>query len=75
MTERRKLWEDVLAQDQRRRSLLILLLDYIDLLGAELDETALVAHVHGWRSTRHEEGNRLRAEIEKYVEKPAGKNS
>jgi hypothetical protein len=37
---------------------------YAALLGAELNETATIAHLHHWRSTRFEEGKRLRAELE-----------
>lgn len=37
-----------------------LLLEYITLLSEELDETVPVAYAHGWRSSRHEEGERLR---------------
>lgn len=34
--------------------------EYIKLLGDELDETVEMAHIHGWKSTRYEEGKRLR---------------
>lgn len=37
--------------------------EYIALLGKELDETASIAHIHGWRSSRVEEGKILREEI------------
>ena len=36
---------------------------YVAFLGEELDETAQIAHLHHWRSTRFEEGKRLRAEL------------
>ena len=36
---------------------------YVQLLEAELDETVTWAAVHGWRSSRFEEGERLRAAI------------
>jgi len=38
--------------------------EYIKLLGEELDELAVLAHTHGWRSTRGEQGLRLRNEID-----------
>jgi hypothetical protein len=61
----REILEQVLREDSRHRRLCILLLDYIDLLSNELEETAIMAHERGWRSKRVEEGERLRAEIEK----------
>lgn len=36
---------------------------YVDLLRKELEETVSIAYVHGWRSTRFEEGKLLRAEL------------
>lgn len=66
MPFRRDLWEKALEEGPRLRKLSLLLLDYINLLSAELDETALIAHDRGWRSSRVAEGERLRAEIESY---------
>lgn len=63
---RRELWEEALQEGPRLRKLALLLLDYIDLISAELDETAPMASLHGWKSSRVEEGERLRAAIEKY---------
>ncbi len=62
-SNRRKRFEEILAHEADRRKVSLLLLDYIDMLVAELEETAQIAHVHGWRSTRIEEGKRLRAEL------------
>jgi len=44
---------------------------YVKLLSDELNEITMLAHVHGWRSTRSEEGKIVRADIlrlkEQYV--------
>ena len=40
------------------------LISYIGLLGKELDAVVPLAHVHGWRSTRHEEGKEARAKLD-----------
>lgn len=37
--------------------------EYINLLVEELDELVSIASVHGWKSSRVEEGERLRSEI------------
>ena len=37
--------------------------DYIVLLGKELDEVVPLAHTHGWRSSRYEEGKEARKKI------------
>ena len=71
-SERRKLWEAALAEGPRLRKLALLLLDYIDLLGAELDETVPIAHLHGWKSSRYEEGVKLRAAIENHETQGSG---
>ena len=42
---------------------------YIDLLQEEFDEVVGVAYASGWRSTRAEEGERLRQAIEAIKEK------
>lgn len=60
---RRQMFEEALAYEGKLRQTAILLLDYIDLLGAELEETAPIAHDHGWRSSRVEEGKRIRAAL------------
>lgn len=39
--------------------------EYIALLCEELDETATIAHAHGWRTSRLEEGELLRDKIVK----------
>lgn len=72
MTIRRDLWEQALAEGPHLRKLSLLLLDYIDLISAELDETAPMAALHGWKSTRVEEGERLRAAIEQHGVKKGG---
>lgn len=38
--------------------------EYIKLIGDELYETVPLAAMHGWKSTRHEEGKRQRAVME-----------
>jgi len=38
--------------------------DYIILLGKELDEVVPLASVHGWRSSRYEEGKKARNKID-----------
>ncbi len=38
--------------------------EYIKLIGDELYETVPLAAMHGWQSTRHEEGKRQRAVTE-----------
>lgn len=68
-TIRRELWEAALQEGPRLRKLALLLLDYIDVLSAELDETTPIAHDHGWRSSRVAEGARLRTQIESYNSK------
>lgn len=60
---RRKRFEEILVHEAHRRKVTVLLLDYIDMLVAELEETSGIAFVHGWRSSRVEEGKRLRAEL------------
>ena len=47
--------------------------EYITLLGKELDEVIPMAAVHGWKSTRFEEGKKLRALISAQREKMGGK--
>ena len=39
------------------------LITYIGLLGRELDELAVLAHLHGWRTIRKEEGEKARAKL------------
>jgi hypothetical protein len=44
---------------------MIALTKYIELMGVELDETAVLAYTHGWRSGRVELGKEMRAELNK----------
>ncbi len=37
--------------------------EYMKLLGEELSETSTIAHIHGWRSKRVEQGELLRKKI------------
>ena len=37
--------------------------EYIELLVAELSDTAVVTSIHGWRSKRYRDGKRLRGEM------------
>lgn len=65
---RRKLIEDTIQQEDKLKRLCLLLLDYIDLLTAELNETAIMASLHGWKSSRVEEGKVIREKLEKLIE-------
>jgi len=38
--------------------------EYIACMGQELGECVLIAHLHGWRSSRVEKGERLRHELD-----------
>ena len=42
---------------------MIALTKYIELIGAELDETSVLAYTHGWRSDRVELGKEMRSEL------------
>lgn len=59
---RRQMFEEAAALGKPEETV-ILLLDYIDMLSAELNETAQIAHLYHWRSSRVEEGKRLRAAL------------
>lgn len=37
--------------------------EYIELLGEELDDVVQLASLHGWKSSRYEEGKKLRGEL------------
>ena len=39
--------------------------EYIQLLGDESSELVSIAFVHGWRSTRYDQGEKFRKKIEK----------
>jgi len=39
--------------------------EYIYLLICELNEVAILAHIHGWRSTRGRKGEKARKKISK----------
>lgn len=41
---------------------------YIKLILEEAEETVPIAYAHGWRSTRYEEGKRIRKELAKLQE-------
>ena len=38
--------------------------EYIKCMGEELNDCALIAHLHGWKSKRYDEGVKLRKEID-----------
>lgn len=42
---------------------------YIQLLIAELEEVVPIAHIHGWRSKRFEEGELMRQKMKEQKEK------
>lgn len=44
--------------------------ELIKLLKEELDEAVQVAFIHGWRSSRIEQGKKLRAELSALKEEP-----
>jgi len=60
-----KVIEPLLSKIKELESLIIHQTDYIKLLTDELDEVCVLASTHGWKSTRYEEGKRLRKLIEK----------
>lgn len=41
---------------------------YIVMLGKELDEVVPMASIHGWKSSRYEEGKKMREKIKKFKE-------
>ena len=43
--------------------------EYIYMLGEEMNELASFAYTHGWRSTRYEQGKKMREKILKLEEK------
>ena len=48
--------------------------EYISFLGEELDELAVLASIHGWKSKRHVEGVRRRQHINELKSKINGKS-
>jgi hypothetical protein len=44
---------------------IIALVDYIKLINEELDEVAVLAHAHGWRTSRFNEGVEMREKLNK----------
>lgn len=46
--------------------------EYIDLLHEELAETAQIASVHGWKSSRHLQGVKIRVKIDELKRKIKG---
>jgi len=46
--------------------------EYIVLLGKELDEVVPMASVHGWKSSRFEEGKKIREKIHNLITKRRG---
>lgn len=61
-----------LSEMQRKlneaKELLKLTEKFLELLGDELHETAVIARLHGWRSSRIEQGNALREKINQLKE-------
>lgn len=51
------------TSDSKWQDLVNALDNYIKILGEEAGETAVIAHIHGWRSTRFQEGEILRRQI------------
>ena len=60
MPSHRKIFEEALSHENKQKETIRLLLDYIDMLGAEISELAPFAANHGWKSSRVEEGKRIR---------------
>jgi hypothetical protein len=65
VTKRELFWRLVTGDDGARKlsRTALLLIDYIEMLSRELDEAADMAALHGWKSTRVNQGKRLRAEL------------
>lgn len=42
---------------------------YLELLGEEINDLIGIAYIHGWRSTRHELGVKMRERIEEAKKK------
>ncbi len=61
------------AENERLRASDAIRQKYIVLMGDEMDELIGLAYVHGWRSTRADEGKQIRAELEAL--KPASAES
>lgn len=58
-------WQGLLEIKEYNYNLLVSKMDeYISLLAEEIDSMAIIAHIHGWESTRHEKGKSIRSEIE-----------
>jgi len=67
LLEREKMLDEIdrlTAENEKLKEVIELQKEYIKLLGDELDSVVGIAYVHGWRSTRFEEGKRLRERIE-----------
>lgn len=53
MTKREQLMSEIITKYE----------EYVKLLNEEFDSIATMAYVHGWRSTKVEQGEKIRAEI------------
>jgi hypothetical protein len=66
-------WYARLSQTENERDevskLLKITEQFLDLLGEELHDTAVIASLHGWKSTRIEQGKVLREKIKQLKER------
>ena len=53
---------------EKLEQLVEILEEYIKLLGEELGETVMMAHIHGWQSTRQQQGIDIRKRIQEIKE-------
>ncbi len=51
------------SNEDRKDKLIEKLEEYIKMLGEEIDSMIVMASIHGWKSTRGEQGEKLRKEI------------
>jgi hypothetical protein len=62
--ERNRSVDDLTAQNQQMKKLIKLKDEYLQLILDELNEVVSIASIHGWKSTRFEQGKVLRGKIE-----------
>lgn len=60
--------DEAIRERDELRELVKAYQDYTQLLGDEINDTAAVAYLHGWRSSRYEQGKVLREKIKQLEE-------
>lgn len=60
--------DEAIRERNELRELVKAYQDYTQLLGDEINDTAAVAYLHGWRSSRYEQGKVLREKIKQLEE-------